>query len=302
VTKLQAEQTINTAFTAILEKLQAQEEYNHKLIIDDLHRLAQALNSDSSSSLNLHAIGQDFSLDYKELAKESLNSYEQTTESVAKINQEQKELIKQSSSMLANESDKVLDSFNNVFDQVEAQMRKANETIEDLRTKISILEKSSNLDPLTRTYNRRALDTYLESLCKIQHKKLNTRIMLIDIDDFKKVNDTYGHLAGDRVLMFLAKLISSCLREGDKVFRFGGEEFLVILSRADEKTGIKVAERILKGVRDNTLFYKNHEIKITLSLGITNFQVGDSCDSFIDRADKALYTAKKSGKDQVVVG
>jgi len=302
MTKLQVEQTISTAFTAILEKLQAQDEYNTKLVIDDLHRLALALNTDSATSLNLHAIGQDFSLDYKEIAQESLNSYEQTSESVARINQEQKALIKQSSRMLANDSDKILDSFNSVYDQVEAQMRKANETIEDLRTKVSVLEKSSNLDPLTRTYNRRALETYLNSLCKAQNKKLQTRILLIDIDDFKKVNDTYGHLAGDRVLMFLAKLISSCLREGDKVFRFGGEEFLVILSRANEKTGLEVAERILKGVRSNTLFYKNHEIKITLSIGISNYQAGDSCDSFIDRADKALYTAKDSGKDQVVVG
>lgn len=302
MTKFQAEQTIDTAFTTILEKLKAQDEYNSKLIIDDLHRLAQALNSKSSSSLNLHAIDQDLSLDYKEIAKESLDSYEQTKESVQRINQEQKDLIKNSSAMLANESDKILDNFNNVYDQVEAQMRKANETIEELRSKISVLEKSSNLDPLTRTYNRRALETYLGSLCKIQGKKLDTRIILIDIDDFKKVNDNYGHLAGDRVLMFLAKLISSCLREGDKVFRFGGEEFLIILSRADEQTGLKVAERILKGVRKNTLFYKNHEIRITLSMGITHFQMGDSCDSFIERADKALYTAKDSGKDQVVVG
>lgn len=302
MTKQQAEQTINAAFTAILEKLKAQDEYNSKLIIDDLHRLAQALNSKSSSSLNLHAVGQDFTLDYKEIAKESLDSYEQTRDSVQKINQEQKNLIKSSSAMLANESDKILDSFNSVYDQVEAQMRKANETIEELRGKITVLEKSSNLDPLTRTYNRRALDTYLGSLCKIQRKRLDTRIILIDIDDFKQVNDTYGHLAGDRVLIFLAKLTSSCLRDGDKVFRFGGEEFLIILSRADEQTGLKVAERILKGVRDNTLFYKNHEIKITLSMGITHFQAGDSCDSFIERADKALYTAKSSGKDQVIVG
>ncbi len=302
MTKVQAEKTINAAFTTILEKLQAQDDYNPKLIIDDLHHLAQALNTQSTSSLNLHEVEHNFALDYKELALESLDSYEQTKESVQRINQEQKELIKQSSIMAADKSDKILDSFNKVYDQVESQMREANETIESLRSKISQLEKTSNLDPLTRTYNRRALDTYLGNLCKMQNKKLNTRIILIDIVNFKNVNDEYGHLAGDKVLIVLAKLISSCLREGDKVFRFGGEEFLVILSRADEATGKKVAERILHRVRENTLFYKNHQIKITLSIGVTNFQFGDSCDSFIDRADKALYAAKSAGKDQVVVG
>jgi len=302
VTKVQAEQTIKTAFTALTEKLQAQDKYNAKILIDDLHRLAKALNTEASSSLNLHAIEQNLELDYKEIAKESLDSYEQTKESVEKISQEQRELMKSSSSLQMNQSDKILDSFNSVYDQVEAQMRQANETIEALRSKITVLEKSSNLDPLTRTYNRRALDTYLNSLCSMQNKKLNTHILLIDIDDFKKVNDDYGHLAGDRVLMFLAKLISSSLRDGDKVFRFGGEEFLVLLTRTEIGTEEIVAKRILEGVRANTLFYKDHDIKITLSVGSTHFQAGDSCDSFIDRADKALYAAKDNGKDQIVVG
>lgn len=302
MTKRQAEETINSAFTALIEKLQAQDQYNPKLLIDDLHRLAKELHTEGPSYLNLHAVEENLELNYKEIAKESLDSYEQTKESVERINQEQKNLIKSSTAMQENKSDQILDNFNVVFDQVEAQMRQANETIEALRSKVSILEKSSNLDPLTRTYNRRALETYLNSLCKVQQKKLDTRILLIDIDDFKNVNDKYGHLAGDKVLIFLAKLISRSLRDGDKVFRFGGEEFLVLLTRADENTGNKVAARILEGVRTSTLFYKQHEINITLSIGIANFKSGDSCDSFIDRADKALYVAKDNGKDQVVVG
>ena len=298
----QAEKTITSAFTALLEKLHSQNEFNARVIIDDLHRLAKALNTDKKEPINLHAKDQDLSLDYKSIAKESLESYAQTAESVEKINQEQKLLIESSSVLQEQSATDILNSFSAVYGQVEAQMKEANETIKALQTKVLQLEKTSNLDPLTRTYNRRALEGYLGSICQIKNRKFETYILMIDIDDFKIVNDEYGHLAGDRVLIFLAKLISNTLRDGDKVFRFGGEEFLVLLTRSSEEIAKKVANRILHGVRENTLLYKQYQIKITLSVGITHFRTDDSYDSFIERADKALYKAKDSGKDQIVIG
>lgn len=300
--KIKAEELITSAYQTLIEKLHVQNDYSPQVIIDDLHRLAKALQSKNKIPLNLHSIENSLEIEYKNLAKESIDSYAQTKESVERINKEQQRLISESSQRDLEEINKMMQSFTNVHDQVETQMRKANETISSLYQEIAILEKTSNLDPLTRTFNRRALENYLRSLCEAQNKDLNAHILLVDIDDFKVVNDAYGHLAGDRVLIFLSKLINSSIRDGDKVFRFGGEEFLVLLNRSTEQACERVAQRLLDGVRSNTLLYKEHHIKITLSIGSTALQESDDVESFIERADAALYQAKSTGKDRLVAG
>jgi len=299
---MQAEKIITSAFNTLTEKLSTQTEYNPQLLIDELHDLAKALSGDSNLPLHMHTAEKSFELEYKAIAQESLQSYANTHESVERINQEQQRIIQESHQKDTIKIDDILHNFNNIHEQVEEQMRHANETIHSLNKQIAILENTSNLDPLTRTFNRRALVSYIDSVCKMENRPFDTRILLIDIDDFKRVNDQYGHLAGDRVLMFLGKLITSSLRDGDKVFRFGGEEFLIILNRGNENACEKVSERILNGVRTNTLLYKQHQIKITLSMGSAVFQEGDDFESFIERADKALYKAKANGKDQLVAG
>ncbi len=300
--KAQAEEIIYSAFKTLSDKLQAQDEYNPKPLIDDLHTLAKALRSDTKAPLNFHTPEVNFESEYKTIAQESLLSYAQTQESVERINKKQQQLIDDSHMHEGLKIDEIMYNFSHIHDQVEEQMTTANETIKALQKQISILENTSNLDPLTRTLNRRALENYVEAFCKIKDKTYDTHMLLIDIDDFKDVNDSFGHLAGDRVLMFLGKLISNSLREGDKVFRFGGEEFLVIVNRANELACQKIAERILKGVRTNTLLYKDHKIKITLSMGSAVFTEGDDFESLVERADKALYKAKANGKDQLVAG
>ena len=300
--KIKAEEIITSAYQTLIEKLHVQDEYSPQVIIDDLHRLAKALQSKKTIPLNLHSDDNTFELEYKNLAKESINSYAQTKESVERINKEQQRIISESSKKDIEEIDKIMQSFSDVHEQVETQMRQANETISSLYQEIAILEKTSNLDPLTRTFNRRAMDSHLTSLCEIHNKNINAHIMLVDIDDFKVVNDAYGHLAGDRVLIFLSKLINSSIRDGDKVFRFGGEEFLILLSRSTELSCEKVAQRLLDGVRSNTLLYKEHQIKISLSIGSAALQDDDDVESFVERADKALYKAKSLGKDQLVTG
>ncbi len=300
--KVQAEQIITSAFNTLIEKLKTQPDYNSQLIIDDLHQLAKSLSSGTNIPLNLHTAEKNFELEYKAIAEQSLESYTNTHESVERINQEQRRLIQQSHENNMLNIDEIMHNFSNVHEQVADQMRRANKTIKALNKQIAILENTSNLDPLTRTFNRRALESYIDSVCKMENKSFDTRILLIDIDDFKQVNDRYGHLAGDRVLMFLGKLITNSLRDGDKVFRFGGEEFLIILNRGNDLASEKVSERILHSVRTNTLLYKQHQIKITLSMGSAVFQEGDNFESFIERADQALYKAKANGKDQLVAG
>ncbi|PHR58951.1 MAG: GGDEF domain-containing protein [Arcobacter sp.] len=302
VEKNEAKEIITSAYHSIIKQLQSQKVYDSKVLIDQLHTLAKALQENTSQPLSMHSTNFDLESDYKSIAKESLESYAQTKESVERINKKQEEVLQENTRKNDFKVNDLMQSFNKIHDEISFHMNEAHETIEDLNKQILQLERKSNLDPLTKTFNRRSLDKYLGALCQMKGKTPQSNILLIDIDDFKKTNDTYGHIAGDRVLIFLAKLINSILREGDKVFRFGGEEFLVLLNRCGENAAHNIASRILEGVRKSSLLYKNDQIKITLSIGSAELQKDDDFDAFVDRADKALYKAKDNGKDQFVAG
>jgi diguanylate cyclase (GGDEF)-like protein len=143
------------------------------------------------------------------------------------------------------------------------------------------------------------LTQHLESLCDNKSYAKDVHLYMIDIDDFKSINDTYGHIVGDKVLIFLANILRKTLREGDKIYRYGGEEFVVVLNRIQRSECLKVAQRIVSLVDINKLIYKELNVNVTISLGITSLKDDDTPDSFIARADKALYEAKKNGKNRI---
>ncbi len=126
-------------------------------------------------------------------------------------------------------------------------------------------------------------------------------ILLIDIDDFKKHNDSFGHIEGDRVLRQLGRLISSVLRENDSGYRYGGEEFTIILPETDGDRAAIVAERIRSDFKSVDFSPDGHEVRKTLSAGVAEFNGNDDVSSFIKHADRAMYSAKQTGKDKVVV-
>jgi diguanylate cyclase (GGDEF)-like protein len=164
------------------------------------------------------------------------------------------------------------------------------------------LEKESNIDPLTKLYNKRALIKDMENILDFgKDKDLDLALIIFDLDDFKKINDTYGHIAGDKTLIYIGKVLKGALRKETKTYRFGGEEFVVMLNRVDIQEAKRTADRMLKTISESKLIYKNNTIQITMSGGITSHKAGDTIDSIIERADKALYEAKSAGKNRIVV-
>jgi len=237
------------------------------------------------------------------IAKESLESFKESNKHIEDLTREHIVEIEKISEE-ENEIDVL--SFKNRLELFQhdllSELQKANDTIRSLEQEVEELQKLSNIDPLTKLYNRKALEAELEELLRpSKERKLDLVIVMIDVDDFKRVNDTYGHIAGDKVLLFLAKLLKNSIREYDRAYRYGGEEFLVIFNRATKESAKKVTERILNLIRNNKLIYKNKTIQITLSMGMTEHQKGDTAESLIERADAALYEAKKNGKDQLVI-
>ncbi|OQA78646.1 MAG: putative diguanylate cyclase YcdT [Tenericutes bacterium ADurb.Bin239] len=165
-----------------------------------------------------------------------------------------------------------------------------------------LLRASSNLDPLTRIYNRRFFMNKAESHYQRALKDQSSLTFLfLDIDFFKKVNDTYGHLFGDEVLKVVAKVLSENIRPVDLCCRYGGEEFLIYLHETNKEEAISVANRIREKIQ-NLVFADNQEYKCTISVGIYSAQPDSTknLQFFIDNADQALYMAKEAGRNCVV--
>ncbi|MBZ4681131.1 sensor domain-containing diguanylate cyclase [Thermodesulfobacterium sp.] len=157
---------------------------------------------------------------------------------------------------------------------------------------------NSITDPLTRLFNRRFIATVLENLKeKASETKQTFSVIIIDIDNFKRINDLYGHDVGDEVLKVLAETFRGQLREQDIVGRWGGEEFIVVLPETDLKNAVLVAEKLRKAVED--LEIGIHRLKITISLGVSEYKLEEEISNLIKRADSALYLAKRSGKNCV---
>jgi diguanylate cyclase (GGDEF)-like protein len=165
-----------------------------------------------------------------------------------------------------------------------------------------ILEKLKKLaitDGLTKLYNSRyfykQLDLEIDRLNRYNH---SLSLLLIDSDHFKKYNDAYGHLEGDKVLIRMGQIIRECLRRMDSAHRYGGEEFTVILPETSCDEAAFVAERIREAIEAERFSPDSEkEIKITVSVGVTEYQSDESISAFVQRADKALYMSKDNGRN-----
>jgi diguanylate cyclase (GGDEF)-like protein len=163
------------------------------------------------------------------------------------------------------------------------------------------LQKLSIYDHLTKIYNRRYFSLrYSEEFGRATRLGLTLSFLMIDIDYFKKINDTYGHLVGDVVLRAVAKTARKSLREMDFIARFGGEEFAVILPETDKAGAIMVADRISARVSREKIRAFDEVINVTLSIGVATYPQNTLYpDVLVEAADKALYKAKTSGRNRV---
>lgn len=169
-----------------------------------------------------------------------------------------------------------------------------------IRSQQKQLEKMAYHDSLTGLYNRHFFDeTIKNELLAIQRYGYESVIILLDIDNFKNINDTYGHLVGDQVLVQLAQLITCNIRDSDIVSRFGGEEFIILLPRTPLPTGFMLAEKLRKLISEKAFVADTITLHITASFGVSLLESGEGYKSYFSNADKALYLAKDKGKNKV---
>jgi diguanylate cyclase len=182
------------------------------------------------------------------------------------------------------------DSFANALERLRLQIYTLKRELEDTLY---------NLDTLTGANSRIGMLTKLrEQLELVKRQVLSTCIAMMDLDHFKDVNDKYGHGAGDQVLSSTARYIMEHIRSYDKLFRYGGEEFLLCMQNTDLTTGYEVVERIRQGLAATPIYYDDkNTLQITVSMGITLLDPDISVEQSIERADKALYAAKTAGRN-----
>lgn len=166
------------------------------------------------------------------------------------------------------------------------------------------LEQLAILDPLTKTYNRRfGMERLKEEFARSVRTSNPLGVLMLDIDFFKKVNDTYGHIIGDQVLINISSIIKDNIRKGDILVRYGGEEFLAILPGASLEGMKRVSEKIRRYVEENSINHNNQQIKVTISIGGTSYPEFDVDDveKLIEQADFNLYESKDTGRNKVTI-
>jgi diguanylate cyclase (GGDEF)-like protein len=201
----------------------------------------------------------------------------------------------------------LIQRLNDQVKMFQAESESARKIVRNKQTEVEAIlvqaNELSHVDALTFLPNRRLVIRELQNeVLRAERYNSQLSISMADIDFFKKVNDTYGHLAGDEVLRRVAHQLRDHIRHPDLVGRYGGEEFLILLPNTVSAEAAEQAARLCKDVRETKMHVNDHILNVTISIGVAQFQHGvDTWDTLLDRADNAMYDAKRNGRDCWVV-
>ncbi len=211
------------------------------------------------------------------------------TASIAKVSDQQPKLV-------ADMAHKLIQANTQLRDELNVARQEIAKTQRDLESHVS----EARTDTLTGLKNRRSFNEELERLLA-QRKRQGTlfSVVMIDVDHFKKFNDTHGHLAGDLVLRSVANVIRETLRDMDMAFRYGGEEFVAICPGSRLHEGLIAAERVRNAIATKLVALKDGPVQVTASMGAAEIHADESGELLLQRADDALYAAKDAGRNRV---
>jgi diguanylate cyclase len=182
------------------------------------------------------------------------------------------------------------------------EVQEAEQRIHSLEAKLQHMSELVREDQLTGSLNRRGLDDVFErETARSDRRGTPLCIAMLDLDDFKRLNDTYGHQAGDSALKHLVKIVKETLRSIDVIARFGGEEFLILLPETTVEAASQTMTRLQRELTKHFFLHDNEKLLITFSAGVAMRQPNEDQATLVKRADQAMYEAKKSGKNRVVV-
>ena len=180
------------------------------------------------------------------------------------------------------------------------ELEKSKRTTSELTELLEQVQSKAMIDPLTKVYNRGTYNMEIGKMIKnFERYKEPAALIMIDIDHFKQFNDNYGHQTGDAILTLVASVIKETVRNTDVVFRYGGEEFVVLMNKVAFDNTQRVAEKVREEIESHHLTDKKAVLKVTASLGFSCFKEGDTDATIFERADKALYQGKQNGRNRI---
>lgn len=239
---------------------------------------------------------------YLDMVEHSVVSFIESHSGIASVAEVQRQCVDNAPSDSIEKFVTFIEELSTLNQTMSDELDKAQSKINTLTEELQEARSALTTDPLTKVGNRQGFSEDIESVIEAGvSKKLSLVLMMVDVDNFKFLNDEYGYVAGDKVLYFIAQTIKGMIRAGDKVYRYGGEEFAVVLNRCDVTQGQAIADKIRSKIEQSHLLYTGKSVHVTISVGVTVHQQGDTLEALVGRADKALYCAKKSNKNCTVL-
>lgn len=272
-------ETLATVQASVSSTIKSTSESNvkHDKINKELHEKINEM----SQGIN----GANSLTDMKVDVNEKLLKIAKTLEKKTKLEKEQRQALQ------------------NKLNTMSAQVKQLELQSQNFEKRMQEQQAKSLQDALTKLGNRAAFDEYFaKEIVRFHHKKFDLAITVIDLDDFKRINDTYGHTAGDKTLQVIANTLKKVIGNDAFIGRYGGEEFVIVFSGIDKITVINRLNILRKKVASLPFTFKNNRVSITLSIGVSLVQKDDNVHSAFERADTALYQAKKDGKNRVIYG
>ncbi len=319
----------NKELVSILKKLLSKQNYKHELMIDGKRYFIFTKYIEKTSWYIITLIKEDdvlkevnelkryyiglgifiisliiifYTIFFIYLYKKAQNFVKEINKPLLKIitltkNIGKKKKLEELTSTGVTELDLLNENFNNMVKELEERTKK----LIEVESKRELQEHLANIDALTGAYNRRFLTNFTESYLKIVKRERSIfSLMIIDIDDFKVVNDSYGHNTGDEILILLVEHMKNLLRENDIIVRFGGDEFIVLLPDTNQENTMNVAKKILEKTSEIRYPFEDKFVSITISIGTAEYNKNDeNIETILRRADDSLYNSKHKGKNTV---
>ncbi|WP_286262464.1 diguanylate cyclase [Thalassotalea atypica] len=299
-------ETLLTIFNIIIEDMRIE----RKVAKSFLSSLSKALATVQSSVCETMDSTSSYQTQQKKINSELSKQLSELTQTV-----EQSPSLTEVKDEIQNQLLTIASTINNKSDVELSHFTLLNEQLNSMQEKVDLLEKQSKTfekrlaeqkqkslrDALTKLHNRAAFDEYFSyNMVKFHHQPFDLAIVVLDLDNFKRINDTYGHTAGDKTLQVIANILKSSIDDSVFIARYGGEEFVLIYSGVNQTALLKSLDTLRKKIAKLPFKFKNTKVNISASFGATHVNVSDNIHTAFERADTGLYQAKEQGKNKVI--
>lgn len=302
-------ETMTALLNTLSEHIISLEKRQHKVsnFIEDVFAKFVSLQAELTTSFSnsIEFVEEDLALDQKLLGDaEDMHQVLKSEDSIEFLRTKMLESFSNFVDTFGSKTESKkgrLDTINTEYTTVNTELEDYKKQVARLQNDLNKYKTESITDHMTGLYNRKYMEMKLtEEIDRFQRTGIPFCVVIIDIDHFKSVNDKYGHLIGDQVIKHLANLMKDNIRKTDFAFRYGGEEFMMLLTNVDVRNATHVSDQIRKKLEATNFSLKEKSFNCTASFGIALFKKNDTAESVIKRADERLYQAKQGGRNRIV--